>query len=276
MSQSFITRFAPSPNGYLHLGHAFSALSVEAAARAAGGTMLLRIDDIDTSRAREEYVQAIFEDLAWLGLTWPTPVRVQTAHLGDYDAALQKLIDMGLTYPCFCTRKTLKLTAEGHYSGKCKPLSQNEINDRIKTGEQPALRLDTQKAHAVLGSRTLSLMNNGKRETIGIAALDNAVIQRKDIGCSYLLSCVVDDAAQGITDVIRGADIEHMTGLQVLLQTLLGLPTPRYTHHKLISDKTQKKLSKSEGAPSLRDARAQGTTAKDIRLSLGFSPMPSS
>lgn len=232
--------------------------------------MLLRIDDIDTSRARSQYTGAIYEDLRWLGLHWPSPIRAQSNHLADYDAAAHELRERGLLYPCFCTRKTLRLTARGHYAGTCKALSKSDIERRIAAGEKPAMRLNVQKAFAQVGQQALGYKEAGIYHPLRSEDLDDAVLLRKDIGSSYLLSSVIDDAAQYITHVIRGADIQHMTGLQVLLQALLNVPTPNYQHHRLISGDDQEKLSKSKGAPSLRDARAAGTSPKDIRTALGF------
>lgn len=270
MPPAFVTRFAPSPNGYLHLGHAFSALTAYNAAQAHGGKMLLRVDDIDTSRAREEYILAIYEDLAWLGLSWPQPVRLQSAHFKDYQAAAARLRSMGVTYPCFCTRSTLRLDAAQQYAGTCKGLTQADIAARIKGGDQAAIRLDVAASAAALKGVALRYEDTGKACQVDSSTLEDAVIIRKDIGTSYLLSCVVDDAAQHITHVVRGHDIQPLTGLQVLLQRLLGLPTPIYRHHSLISDAAQQKLSKSKSAPSLRDARAAGLEARDIRRQLGF------
>lgn len=271
MTQPYVTRFAPSPNGYLHLGHAFSALTAFEAARAAGGTMLLRIDDIDSSRAREEYIQAIYEDLKWLGITWPRPARMQSKHLRAYDQAAKTVMDKGVTYPCFCVRKTLKVTSNGHYAGTCRHLTESEIAARLKAGEQAAIRLNVNDCMAALKGKALSYEDSGTLQNVELAALEDAIIIRKDIGTSYLLSCVVDDAAQNISHVVRGRDIQPLTGLQVLLQHLLGLPTPLYHHHGLISGEMPEKLSKSKGAPSLRDARAAGATPQDILDQLGFA-----
>lgn len=271
MPQPYVTRFAPSPNGYLHLGHAFSALTASRAAQAAGGVMLLRIDDIDSSRAREEYIQAIFEDLEWLGLQWPSPVRLQSAHLNEYDAAAKTLMDRGLTYPCFCVRKSLQLDARGHYAGTCRHMSQTDIAARVKAGEQAAIRLNIDAALKALNGGDFTYEDTGERHSLADAPLEDAIIIRKDIGTSYLLSCVVDDAAQNITHVVRGRDVGGLTALQVLLQRLLGFPTPIYHHHALISDETQQKLSKSKNAPSLRDARAHGASPSDILNQLGLA-----
>ncbi|MEO0412924.1 MAG: tRNA glutamyl-Q(34) synthetase GluQRS [Pseudomonadota bacterium] len=263
------TRFAPSPNGYLHAGHAFSALTVWNAAAKAGGEALLRLDDIDQSRARTDFEAAIYDDLAWLGLTWPHPVRRQSDHMDAYDGALTALSEMGVTYPCFCTRKTLRLNKNGHYSGTCRSLSEAEKDKRRARGETPSIRL-----HA---SRALSLLEHPPRYEDTSAAvscaqapLEDAILARRDIGSSYLLSCVVDDAAQDITHVIRGRDIQPLTSLQVLLQALLGLPTPVYHHHTLITDDAQQKLSKSKGSQSIQELRAGGVSAEQLKALLAF------
>lgn len=269
---AFITRFAPSPNGYLHLGHAFSALTAYHAARARGAIMLLRIDDIDTSRAREEYVQAIYADLAWLGVTWATGVRVQSAHLADYDAAAAQLAAQGMTYPCFCTRASLALDEHGHYAGTCRTLSAADVAKRQARGEQAAIRLNTAKALAATPRQRLNYVDTGRTCSANSAPLEDAVIVRKDIASSYLLSCVIDDADQKVTHVIRGQDIQPLTPLQVLLQALLERPTPTYIHHALLMEDGAQKLSKSKGSTSLRDLRDQGAAPQQIWTELGFAP----
>lgn len=271
---AFVTRFAPSPNGYLHLGHAFSALKAHHEARAHATLMLLRIDDIDTSRAREEYVQAIYTDLAWLGVRWADPVRIQSAHMADYDAAAHQLEKQGMTYPCFCTRKSLLLDDHGHYAGTCRTLSPADIAERRATGEQAAIRLNTAKALKTLPQERLTYMDNGLPCRADSAPLDDPIIVRKDIGSSYLLSCVIDDAAQQVTHIIRGQDIQPLTPLQVILQALLQRPTPTYIHHELIMEDTTHKLAKSKGSTSLRDLRDQGATPQHIWADLGFAPLP--
>ncbi|MEM7568886.1 MAG: tRNA glutamyl-Q(34) synthetase GluQRS [Pseudomonadota bacterium] len=263
------TRFAPSPNGYLHAGHAFSALSVWRAAQDMGGEALLRLDDIDQSRARSGFEDAIYEDLAWLGLRWPTPVRRQSEHMDAYDEALTQLIDLGVTYPCFCTRKTLRLTDQGYYAGTCRPLSPEQRAEKTLQGPKPAIRLNVAAALDHLGTAPRYL-DGGLRLSCVPGEMEDAILARRDIGSSYLLSCVVDDAAQGITHVIRGRDIQPLTPLQVLLQQLLGLPTPVYMHHALITDAGQQKLSKSKGSPALRDVREAGMTATALKEKLGF------
>lgn len=264
------TRFAPSPNGYLHLGHAFSALNVWQAATDMGGEALLRIDDIDQSRARSEFETAIFEDLTWLGLRWPAPVRRQSDHLTDYAKALERLKGLGLTYPCFCTRKTLKTNALGHYAGTCKALTRDDVNMRLAGGEVPNIRLNAAAALKRAGN-ALRYMDSGVVRTVGETPMEDTVLARRDIKGSYLLSCVIDDAAQGITHVVRGCDIQPMTATQVLLQDLLNLPKPIYVHHRLLTDPGDQKLSKSKGSQSLRDLKQQGATATDLKAQLGFS-----
>jgi glutamyl-Q tRNA(Asp) synthetase len=271
---AFVTRFAPSPNGYLHLGHAFSALKAHHGARAHATWMLLRIDDIDTSRAREEYVQAIYQDLAWLGVRWEEPVRIQSAHMADYDAAAVQLQKQGMTYPCFCTRKSLLVDTRGHYAGTCRTLSPADIAARRAKGEQAAIRLNTAQALKILPQERLTYIDNGRLCRADSAPLDDPIIVRKDIGSSYLLSCVIDDAAQQVTHVIRGQDIQPLTPLQVILQALLQRPTPTYIHHELIMEDATHKLSKSKGSTSLRELRDQGATPQQIWADLGFAPLP--
>ncbi|MEM1018957.1 MAG: tRNA glutamyl-Q(34) synthetase GluQRS [Pseudomonadota bacterium] len=270
MSSTFKTRFAPSPNGYLHLGHALSALTVWRAAYDAGGTALLRIDDIDQSRARDEFEEAIFADLHWLGLSWPQPVRKQSDHLKAYRAALQALTEKGLTYPCFCTRRDLKTDEYGHYAGTCRTLDAAAQTKHLNEGKKPAIRLNAARALATL-PKPARYMDSGRMVSCGDQPLEDIILARRDIGGSYILSCGVDDAAQGITHVIRGQDIQAMTATQVLLQHILDLPTPVYVHHPLLTDANQQKLSKSKGSKSLRDLRAEGQSAAEVRARLGFS-----
>lgn len=275
------TRFAPSPNGFLHLGHALSALTGFRAAREAGGRFLLRIEDIDLTRARPEFEQAIYDDLAWLGLTWETPVRRQSEHFDDYEAALARL--GGLTYPCFCTRKDIEAEiarspAAPHgpegalYPGICRHLSDAERRRRIDAGEKYAVRLDVAKATAITGP--LHWRDRLKGDVAADpASLGDVVLARKDIPTSYHLAVTVDDALQGVTLVTRGEDLFHATHIHRLLQALLDLPVPDYWHHGLIRDAAGIRLAKSKGAPALRDLRTAGMTADDIRaLVAGASP----
>lgn len=280
-----VFRFAPSPNGYLHLGHALSALLNAEAARAAGGRMLLRIEDIDVTRCRPEFEAAIYEDLAWLGVTWDEPVRRQSEHFADYRAALARLEAMDLVYPSFESRAEIAaLVAEREpwprdpdgaplYPGVARSMPQDERARRIAAGEPYALRLDMQKAMAQFGGR-LTWAESGDGVTGEIladpAAWGDVILARKDTPASYHLAVVVDDAHQGVTDVVRGLDLFHATSMHRLLQTLLGLPAPRYRHHRLILDADGRKLSKSTAATALRELRAQGLTPSDIRRRVGL------
>ncbi|MEN3975079.1 tRNA glutamyl-Q(34) synthetase GluQRS [Emcibacter sp. SYSU 3D8] len=269
-----VTRFAPSPNGYLHLGHALSAMTGFRAARP-DGRFLLRIEDIDTARARPEFEKAIFEDLAWLGLTWRVPVRRQSEHVADYEAALARLESMGLTYPCFCTRKDIaaeiaRSPAAPHgpegalYPGICRHLSDGERRRRIEAGEKFAIRLDVARAVAMTGPLGWSDRLRGQ-VAADPASLGDVVLARKDIPTSYHLAVTVDDALQGVTLVTRGEDLFHATHIHRLLQELLQLPVPDYWHHRLIRDAGGMRLAKSKGAPALRDLRAAGMTTAEAR-----------
>lgn len=282
-------RFAPSPNGYLHLGHACSALLNADLARAAGGRFLLRIEDIDTARCRPEYETAIYEDLAWLGLAWETPVRRQSGHFAEYRAALEKLDTMGVLYPAFESRaEILRLVAAREeagpwprdpdgaplYPGDAKHMSAAERAARIARGEPHVLRLDLAAALARLGAGAASLSWQergggpaGETGTVVVrpALWGDIVLARKDVPASYHLAVVIDDAAQGITEVVRGRDLFAATAVHRVLQALLGLPAPVYRHHRLILDADGHKLSKSTRATGLRELRAEGATPDDIR-----------
>jgi glutamyl-Q tRNA(Asp) synthetase len=296
MSSKPILRFAPSPNGYLHLGHAYSALMTHGMAQALGGTMLLRIEDIDLNRSKPEFVAATFEDLRWLGLSWPEPVMFQSDRFAAYEQAFEKLVRMELVYPCFCSRAEVAEHAVGtdpdgapRYGGTCRSIPRGVALGRIAAGERAAWRLDMNKALATNnsplechehepflnveagsgGAETSAKINAYERalttRTLHPEDWGDAVIVRKDTPTSYHLSVVVDDAAQGVTHVTRGRDLYRATDLQVLLQKLLDLPTPIYAHHGLILDEGDKKLSKSKGAPSLRSLREAGVTAAEVR-----------
>ena len=284
-----VFRFAPSPNGYLHLGHALSALINADMARAAGGRLLLRIEDIDTARCRPEYEAAIDEDLAWLGLAWERPVRRQSAHYGDYREALAKLDAMGLIYPSFESRAEIAMMVAGRdakgpwprdpdgvplYPGSAKTLSPAERKRRM-AAEPYALRLDMAAALARTGALTWQETGAGPGGETGTVAADPAhwgdvILARKDTPTSYHLAVVVDDAGQGVTDVVRGLDLFHSTSVHRLLQALLGLPAPRYHHHRLILDADGKKLSKSTAATALRELRGAGASPADIRRRVGL------
>ena len=279
-----VFRFAPSPNGYLHLGHALSALLNAEAARAAGGRLLLRIEDIDVTRCRPEFESAIYEDLAWLGIDWEQPVRRQSEHFGDYRAALERLEALGLIYPSFESRAEIAaLVAERErdgpwprdpdgaplYPGTARELPPEERARRMAAGEPYALRLDMAKALARIGALT---WDEAERGAIAAnpAAWGDVVLARKDTPASYHLAVTVDDSWQGVTDVVRGQDLFHSTSVHRLLQSLLGLPAPRYRHHRLIVDADGRKLSKSTAATALRQLRAEGLTPADIRRRIGL------
>jgi glutamyl-Q tRNA(Asp) synthetase len=283
-----VFRFAPSPNGYLHLGHALSALLNADRAAAAGGRLLLRIEDIDATRCRPEYEAAIYEDLAWLGIQWEQPVRRQSAHYDDYRRALAKLDALGLMYPSFESRAEIArlVTERGsnwprdpdgapHYPGDAKSMKPVERARRMASGEPYALRLDMAAALARTGPLTWPETGAGPSgETSTVAADPSAwgdvILARKETPTSYHLSVVVDDAAQGVTDIVRGRDLFHATSVHRLLQALLGLPRPRYHHHRLILDSDGRKLSKSTAATALRELRARGATAADMRKGTGL------
>jgi glutamyl-Q tRNA(Asp) synthetase len=285
-----VFRFAPSPNGYLHLGHAFSALLNFDLARQTGGRFLLRIEDIDTARCRPEFGAAIHQDLAWLGISWETPVRRQSDHLADYRDALEKLSALGLVYPSFESRAEIaKLVAQRQadapwprdpdgaplYPGAAKLLASEERARLLESGVPYALRLDM----AAAGTRghNLGWREQGEGphgETGAVAARPQAwgdvVLARKETPTSYHLSVVIDDALQGVTEVVRGQDLFWSTSVHRLLQALLGLPQPAYRHHRLILDGEGRKLSKSTKATGLRELRAGGATPAEIRRLVGL------
>jgi glutamyl-Q tRNA(Asp) synthetase len=275
---SFVTRFAPSPTGYLHLGHAFSALTAADAARAAGGRFLLRLEDIDQGRARAEYEAAIYEDLAWLGLSWEEPVRRQSEHMGDYQAALQALADRNLAYRCFRTRREVAdaIASAPHgdrsdvFVGEALP--PEDEAERLKAGETFAWRLSLKKARAALGPTYFALVFEDETGLVR-AQPDrhgDVVLARKDFPASYHLASVWDDALQGVTHVIRGEDLRESAHLHVLLQKLLDLPTPTYRHHRLILGQDGKRLAKRDEAATLRSLRESGKTPADVRAVLGL------
>jgi glutamyl-Q tRNA(Asp) synthetase len=279
----FVTRFAPSPTGYLHLGHAFSALAAFTTARQAGGRFLLRIEDIDEGRCRAEYEAALLEDLAWLGLAWETPVRRQSEHLADYRGALSVLQARGLVYRCFRTRREIagdigRAPHEAVPAFAGGPLAAGEETLRLALGDAYAWRLDLAAAQsAVAGFGKLSFMEEGRgpQGETGLIAADPArggdvILARKDLGVAYHLAVVVDDALQGVTHVIRGADLFEATHTQRLIQTLLGLPVPAYRHHPLILRPDGTRLAKRDRADTLRAMRQRGVSAEAVRAQLGF------
>ena len=264
MSGVVVTRFAPSPTGYLHLGHVRSALEGWRAARDAGGRFLLRIEDIDHTRCRSEFTDAILEDLRWLGLDWDGPVRRQSEHFDDYRAALAMLDRMGLLYPCFCTRREIQAeiaraggAPQGDmgapYPGTCRHLSAAEREARMRGAVDYALRLDIGAALARTGP--LHWCERETRIDADPAALGDVVLARKEMPTSYHLAVTVDDALQGVTLVTRGADLFAATHIHRLLQALLDLPTPRYRHHVLLTDASGRRLAKRDRAQTIRAMR---------------------
>jgi glutamyl-Q tRNA(Asp) synthetase len=282
-----VFRFAPSPNGYLHLGHALSALTGYDMARQMGGRFLLRIEDIDATRCRPEFEQAILDDLAWLGISWEQPVRRQSEHLDAYRAALAKL--EGLIYPSFESRGEIaRLVAErevkGHwprdpdgaplYPGNAKRLSAAERSAGMES-EPYALRLDMHAALARTGTLTWAEIGDDQEHETVMAhpeAWGDVVLARKETPTSYHLAVVVDDALQGVTHVVRGQDLQPATSVHRVLQALLSLPVPVYHHHRLIMDAEGRKLSKSTRATALRELREQGVTPAAIRRMVGSNP----
>jgi len=279
-----VFRFAPSPNGYLHLGHALSAFINFDSAIKTGGRMLLRIEDIDATRSRPEFEAAIYEDLEWLGLEWEKPIRRQSEHMNDYKAALEKLEALGLVYPSFESRADIeklvaKRDANGgwprdpdgapHYPGSGKSIAPAERKQRVASGEPYAIRLDMTLALARAGRLS---WREGEEGSIlaDPAAWGDVVLARKDSPTSYHLSVVVDDALQGVTHVARGRDLYPSTSVHRLLQELLGLTEPFYRHHRLILDSDGRKLSKSNRSTAIRELRAAGATPSDIRRMTGL------
>lgn len=286
-----VFRFAPSPNGFLHLGHARSALLNFDLARQSGGRMLLRIEDIDTTRCRPEYEQAIYDDLAWLGIAWEQPVRRQSEHLPLYREAVERLTRKGLIYPAFESRADIaRMVAEKDksgpwprdpdgaplYPGTGKHLTEAERAQRLRAGTPYALRLDMDAAVARAG--LLSWIEEGAGpdgETGSVPAQPeqwgDVILARKDTPTSYHLSVVIDDALQGITHVVRGQDLFRATGVHRLLQQLLGLPQPVYRHHALVLDEAGQKLSKSTRSTALRELRAGGMAPDEVRRLVGIT-----
>lgn len=266
------TRFAPSPSGRLHLGHAHSALF--AARKAAGGRFLVRLEDIDRSRCRQEAVKGILEDLAWLGLHWETPIRRQSDHFQQYEMALGRLQEMGLLYPCFCTRRDIceevaRADRAPHgpegplYPGTCRHLSPVERSERLSAGEAHAWRLDMREASRRCDRLSWVDLGAGEQQARP-ELLGDVVLARKDVPTSYHLAVVVDDAAQGVTLVTRGADLFQATHLHRLLQELLQLPVPRWQHHRLVVDAEGRRLAKRHDALSIKTLREAGRTPEEV------------
>ena len=289
-------RFAPSPNGALHLGHAYSAILNFEMAREAGGRFLLRMEDIDTERCSPALEAAMLEDLAWLGLSWEAPVRRQSEHFADYRAALEALEGEGLVYRAYLSRSDIRRLVEAGeqagtswprdpdgaplYPGSDRTLSAAERRRRIEDGEPHAWRLDMAAAIEGLGAPlSWDEFGAGPRGETGVIAADPAawgdvILARRDVPTSYHLAVTVDDSIQSITDVIRGEDLYAATSVHRLLQELLGLKAPRYRHHGLVLDKTGRKLSKSDGATSIASLRAEGVSRAEIIAMAGLAPDP--
>ena len=275
-----VTRFAPSPTGRLHLGHAYSAILGHQRARAAGGRFLLRIEDIDETRSRPEFVDALVEDLRWLGLDWDEPLLVQSQRARAYDQALETLRQRGLVYACFCTRSDIAAALEAphgpaaHYPGTCRPLADDA---KRRSSEPHSWRLDSAKALAITGLPSWTEVD-GRRFTAERQDFDDVILARKDAPAAYHLACVVDDAASGVTLVTRAADLRASTPVQRLLQMLLDLPEPIYLHHPLVAHADGRRLAKRDLAPTLAAMRDNGIDGRALaadllagKLPLGFS-----
>ena len=275
-----VTRFAPSPTGLLHLGHAHSALFAWRTAGEAGGRFILRIEDIDRGRCRPAFEDAIYDDLAWLGLRWEEPVRRQSEHMADYAAALARLAEMGAIYPCFCTRNEIaaeiaRAPAAPHgpegpvYPGTCRRIEGGDRDARMAAGAPYAFRLDMERAMTLAGA--LSWHDRERGEIAADpAAHGDVVLARKDVPTSYHLAVTVDDALQGVTLVTRGEDLVPATDVHRLLQALLRLPTPDYHHHRLLTDAEGRRLAKRDRAATIRALREAGRAPADVRAMAGF------
>jgi glutamyl-Q tRNA(Asp) synthetase len=283
-----VFRFAPSPTGTLHLGHALSAMLDFELSRRAGARFLLRIEDIDQTRCRPEYEAAIYDDLRWLGLTWEEPVRRQSEHMAEYSAALRRLQAMGLIYPAFMSRGEVEAAIAGRdwprdpdgtplYPGNDRDLDPEQAKARIAGGAPYALRLRMDRAVATAGALTWREEGSGPGGDSGMlaaspAAWGDVVIARRETPTSYHLSVVIDDALQGVTTVVRGQDLFPATSVHVLLQRLLGLPSPAYHHHRLVLGPDGRKLSKADRSAALSALRADGAAPADIRRMVGLLP----
>ena len=276
-----VLRFAPSPNGALHLGHAYSALRNECLAADLGGCMLLRIEDLDRTRCKPQYETAILDDLAWLGLRFAPGLRRQSEHGDDYAGALARLGALGLTYPCFCSRGQVERLSAARdpdgapfYPGTCRSLSLRERADRLARGDRAALRLDMRRAIERAPERIVWIeFGEEAKPTERVAepaAGGDVVLAGRDLAASYHLAVTVDDALQGVTDIVRGRDLLPATSVHRLLQELLGLPAPRYRHHRLVLDPAGDKLAKRRRSPTLAALREAGMLAAQIRAALGF------
>ena len=292
-----VFRFAPSPNGLLHLGHAYSALLNFDLAQQSGGRLLLRIEDIDASRCRPEFEAAIIEDLGWLGIEWEEPVRRQSAHFVEYQNALDGLRARQLVYPCFCSRSDIarawERRADGGgeycdpdgaplYPGICRGLDEAQVRKHMDSGKKPAWRLDMARALPLVARQEPNLYWREARtpggdmirhEPAQPETWGDVILGRAEVTTSYQLSVVLDDAKQKVSHVVRGFDLFHATGLQRLLQVILGLPAPIYHHHRLILDETERKLSKSRRSLSLKAIRETGATRDDVLAMIGLATL---
>ena len=277
-------RFAPSPSGYMHLGHAYSSLIAWRNAQATGSRFLLRIEDIDSSRCRPAFEQAIYHDLAWLGIRWQRPVRRQSESMSDYASALKTLASLGVLYPCFCTRSEVRAEIKNadaaphgpdgpHYPGTCRDLGRAEQNRNIRAGKAHALRIDMAKAVEIAGPLSWTDRKAGTIDADPLAAGD-VVLARKDIPTSYHLAVTVDDHLQGVSLVTRGLDLFHATHVHRLLQALLDLATPLYYHHPMITDPNGLRLAKRNRAVTLRSLRNSGKTAADVLRMVNLDDYP--
>jgi glutamyl-Q tRNA(Asp) synthetase len=281
VAMPLVTRFAPSPTGWLHLGHAFAALFAHRAAEKVGGRFLVRLEDIDGSRVRPEYELALREDLLWLGLHWEEPMRKQSEHFAEYQRALEQLSDLGVLYPCFCTRREIQeeIARAGHapqgpdgplYPGICRSRPRAEREKLMAEGAAFALRLDVTRALSLV-PKSLSWEDLSRGvQTAEPSMFGDVVLARKETPTSYHLAVVVDDAKQGVNLVTRGEDLFEATHVHRLLQELLGLPVPKWHHHRLITDEQGKRLAKRDDAKSLRTLRAEGWKPSDVLLAIGW------
>ena len=279
-----IARFAPSPTGLLHIGHAYSAIFSYNQARERGGKFILRIEDIDQGRCREEFVQAIYDDLSWLGLSWEDDVRIQSEHFDDYKKALDTLEDKGLIYPCFCTRKQIQAEIESSasaphgpegalYPGTCRNLSKDETEQQTNEGKPFAMRLDVEKAISQVGELTWNDLSKGTQEATP-QILGDVVLARKDTPASYHLCVTLDDHIQGITHVTRGDDLFYASHLHRLLQELLNLDVPTYHHHPLLYDEEGKRFAKRNQSVTLKSLREdEKLSPEDLFKKIGVYPL---
>lgn len=281
MQDTIVTRFAPSPTGRLHLGHVYSALFAWNAARRAGGRFLLRIEDVDADRCDPAHEEAILEDLTWLGLDWDGPVLRQSERMPAYREALARLTDLGVVYPCFCTRKEIaaevaRAGSAPHgpmgavYPGTCRALDSRTRAARMAEGHPHAIRLDARRAHALVGVPKWHDLGRGARAA-DLAGVGDVVLARKEIATSYHLAVTVDDAHQGVTLVTRGEDLFDSSVVHRVLQALLELPVPRWHHHRLITDERGRRLAKRAEGQSVAALRAAGRSAAEVRAMAGYA-----